>query len=89
VFPFDYRSGEFGDLGHYNLSGFLIDFFASQGWVWDRKKVSDSMIARRALKTGDGSHYLSHDEAHKNSVYGFGDKDMDEADRKELEAMQG
>lgn len=35
------------------------------------------MIAKRAQKTGDGSHFLSHDEAHKNSIWGFGDKDID------------
>jgi stearoyl-CoA desaturase (Delta-9 desaturase) len=76
VFPFDYRSGEFGDIGHYNLSAVIIDWFASMGWVYDRKKVSPEMIARRVLKSGDGSHFLSHEEAHKNGVYGYGDKDI-------------
>jgi hypothetical protein len=46
------------------------------GWVYDRKKVSPEMIARRVLKSGDGSHFLSHEEAHKNGVYGYGDKDI-------------
>jgi stearoyl-CoA desaturase (Delta-9 desaturase) len=85
VFPYDYRSGEFGDVGHYNFSAVLIDFFAKIGWVYDRKKVSPEMIARRVIKTGDGTHYLSHDEAHKNSVYGYGDKDMDPADKEDLD----
>lgn len=46
------------------------------------------MIARRVAKSGDGSHYLSHDEAHKNSIYGYGDKAIDPADRKDLERMR-
>lgn len=89
VFPYDYRTGEFGDIGHYNLSAVLIDFFASMGWAYDRKKVSEEMIARRVLKSGDGSHYLSHDEAHKNSIYGYGDKDMDPDDQKDLDKISG
>lgn len=84
-----YSTGEFGDIGHYNLSAVLIDFFASMGWAYDRKKVSEEMIARRVLKTGDGSHYLSHDEAHKNSIYGYGDKDMDPDDQKDLDKISG
>jgi len=87
VFPYDYRSGEFGDIGHYNFNAMIIDFFASMGWVYDRKKVSPEMIARRVAKSGDGSHYLSHDEAHKNSIYGYGDKDIDQADQEELDRM--
>jgi stearoyl-CoA desaturase (Delta-9 desaturase) len=85
VFPYDYRSGEFGDIGHYNLSAVIIDFFASMGWVYDRKKVSPEMIARRVLKSGDGTHFLSHEEAHKNGVYGYGDKDIDPDDQKILD----
>lgn len=61
------------------------------GWVYDRKKVSPEMIARRVAKSGDGTHtqlYLSHDHAlHSNPVYGYGDKDIDPADQKELDAM--
>lgn len=45
------------------------------------------MIKRRAMRTGDGSYFLSHEEAHKNSIYGYGDKDIDEQDRLELEKM--
>lgn len=46
------------------------------------------MIARRVAKSGDGTHFLSHDEAHKNSIYGYGDKDMDPADHQDLEKMK-
>lgn len=45
------------------------------------------MIARRVLRTGDGSHWLSDENAHKNSIWGFGDKDIDTEDQKELEAL--
>jgi len=88
VFPYDYRSGEFGDLGHYNLSAVLIDYAAKMGWVYDRKLVSPEMIARRVMKSGDGSHFLSHEEAHKNSIYGYGDKDIDPADQEDLDRVR-
>lgn len=88
VFPYDYRSGEFGDIGHYNLSAVIIDFFAKMGWVYDRKKVSPEMIARRVLKSGDGSHFLSHEEAHKNGIYGYGDKDIDPEDKAILDQQK-
>lgn len=55
------------------------------GWVYDRKQVSPEMIARRVLKSGDGTHFLSHEEAHKNGVYGYGDKDIDPDDQKILD----
>lgn len=64
----------------------FIDFFALFGWVFDRKVVSPKMIARRVLKTGDGSHWLSEENAHKNGVWGFGDENLDGEDLKELEA---
>lgn len=86
--PYDYRSGEFGDIGHYNLSAVLIDFFAKIGWVYDRKSVSPEMIARRVAKSGDGSHFLSHEEAHKNSIYGYGDKDIDQLDQQDLDKQK-
>jgi len=88
VFPFDYRTGEFGDIGHYNLSAVIIDFWSSMGWVWDRKQVSQEMINRRVLKSGDGTHFLSHDEAHKSSVWGYGDETIEQADQEELDKMK-
>lgn len=57
------------------------------GWASDRKKVSQDMINRRVLKTGDGTHFLSHNEAHKTSVWGYGDENLDHADQEELEKM--
>lgn len=70
------------------MSAVLIDFFAKMGWVYDRKKVSPDMIARRVARSGDGTHWLSHESAlHNNPIYGYGDKDIDPADQKELDAM--
>lgn len=65
----------------------FIDFFALFGWVYDRKVASQKMIERRVLKTGDGSHWLSKENAHKNGVWGLGDDDIESEDLKELEAM--
>ncbi|CAO1433062.1 unnamed protein product [Diamesa serratosioi] len=89
VFPWDYKTGEFGGWkGYkYNITTAFIDFFANIGWAYDRKSATNEMIARRVDKSGDGSHYLSHDEAHKTSIWGYGDNDITLDDQKELEKM--
>ncbi len=33
-----------------------IDFFASIGWIWDMKTVSQKMLKDRLRRTGDGTH---------------------------------
>lgn len=38
VFPWDYKTSEFGDY-KYNLSTGFIDFFAKLGWAFDRKWI--------------------------------------------------
>ena len=86
VFPFDYKTGEYGGYT-YNITTAFIDFCAKIGWAHDRKSATNQMIARRVLKSGDGTHYLSHDQAHKNALWGFGDKDISEEDLKELKKM--
>lgn len=45
------------------------------------------MIARRVQKTGDGTHFFSHEEAHKTGIWGFGDKDIQNDDQNVLEKM--
>lgn len=45
------------------------------------------MIQKRAQKTGDGSYFLSHEEAHKTSIWGFGDNDIDTDEKKILDRM--
>lgn len=90
TFPWDYSSSEWKGLKGYksfNIVSIFIDFFSLFGLVYDRKTVSPQMIARRVLRTGDGSHWLSDENAHKNSIWGFGDKDIDTEDQKELEAL--
>lgn len=89
VFPFDYKTGEFGGWkGYkYNITTAFLDFFANIGWVYDRKFASDEMISRKVAKSGDGTHYLSHEEAHKTSLWGYGDKEIDDQDEKELSTM--
>ncbi|KAG5669822.1 hypothetical protein PVAND_000115 [Polypedilum vanderplanki] len=90
VFPYDYKTGEFGGWQGYkfNITTAHIDFFAKIGWAYDRKYASAEMIARKVAKSGDGSHFLSHEEAHKTSIYGYGDKDLEIEDAKALENLK-
>lgn len=74
VFPWDYKTGELGNK--YNPSTSFIDFFEKLGWAYDLKSVSAKMIARRAKKSGDGSH-----------VWGYGDSDIEKEDLEELHTM--
>ncbi|KAJ6638267.1 Acyl-CoA Delta-9 desaturase [Pseudolycoriella hygida] len=62
VYPFDYKVSE---LPRYwcNFTIPFIDFFAWLGWAYDLKTVSDDMIRRRVLRTGDGSHRHSKEAA--------------------------
>lgn len=51
AFPWDYAASELGyDT---NLTKLFIDFFATFGWVYERKVASPSMIKQRKLRTGD------------------------------------
>lgn len=88
VFPWDYKTSELGDY-KYNVSTAFIDFFSRIGWAYDRKYVSAEMIARRAARCGDGTHFLDSDEVHKNPVWGLGDSDICQEDLNELDAMRG
>ncbi|KAG4080092.1 hypothetical protein HA402_008163 [Bradysia odoriphaga] len=87
VFPWDYKTGELGDYT-YNLTTAFIDTFAKLGWAYDRKSVSPEMIARRAAKCGDGTHFLDSEESHKNPVWGLGDNDISQEDLDDLDRMQ-
>lgn len=46
-----------------NFSIPFLDFFAWLGWATDLKTVSDEMIRKRVLRTGDGSHRYAACEA--------------------------
>lgn len=75
VFPWDYKTGELGSY-MFNVTTGFIDGFARIGWAYDRKSVSPEIIERRAAKYGDGTRFLTDDYAHKDAVWGFGDKDI-------------
>ncbi|XP_075224982.1 acyl-CoA Delta-9 desaturase-like [Lycorma delicatula] len=75
VFPWDYKTSELGDYT-WNLTTGFIDFFSRLGWAYDCKTVSSDMIRRKALRSGDGSR----------PVWGYGDKDITDEDRSELDA---
>lgn len=66
VYPFDYKVSE---LPRYwcNFTIAFIDFFAWLGWAYDLKTVSDDMVRRRVLRTGDGSHRYSKEEQKKTA----------------------
>ncbi|XP_074034084.1 acyl-CoA Delta-9 desaturase isoform X1 [Leptinotarsa decemlineata] len=65
TFPWDYKTSELGKYS-VNFSAAFIDFFAKIGWAYDLKTVSEEMIKKRVLRTGDGSH----------EIWGWGDKDQ-------------
>ncbi|KAL7728088.1 hypothetical protein ACLKA6_002235 [Drosophila palustris] len=87
VFPWDYKTGEFGNYTLNITTGF-IDFCARLGLASGRKSVSPDMVKRRAAKCGDGTRFLSDEYAHKNQVWGFGDCDLPREDIVELAKMQ-
>ncbi|XP_014252718.1 acyl-CoA Delta(11) desaturase [Cimex lectularius] len=65
VFPWDYKTSEFGAYA-YNLTTGFIDLMARIGWAYDRKTASYDMVKRKALKSGDGTW---------PSSWGYGDPD--------------
>ena len=52
------------------------------------KSVSPDMIKRRAAKCGDGSRFLTDEFAHKDQVWGYGDRDIPKEDAIELAKMK-
>lgn len=96
MFPWDYKTSELGVYST-NLTTAVIDFFAWIGWAYDLKSVSDDLIKKRVLRTGDGSHQYSEeqlrekmvdyinnlDHENENVVWGWDDVDMKDADRKD------
>lgn len=96
VFPWDYKTSELGKYST-NFTTAVIDFFAKIGWAYDMKSVSDDMIKKRVLRTGDGTHPYSEeqlrekmvdfinnlDHEQENVVWGWDDHDMAEDDRRD------
>jgi stearoyl-CoA desaturase (delta-9 desaturase) len=69
TFPWDYKTSELGKYS-VNFSAAFIDLFAKIGWAYELKTVSEEMIKKRVLRTGDGSH----------EIWGWGDKDQSSED---------
>jgi stearoyl-CoA desaturase (Delta-9 desaturase) len=49
----------------------FIDFFAWLGWATDLKTVSEEMIRKRVLRTGDGTHRYAEKLTAKELVNAF------------------
>lgn len=71
TFPWDYKASELGQK--INFSTWALNQFAKIGWAYDLKFVSDEVVRKRVLRTGDGTHHLHH---HGNEIWGWGDKDQ-------------
>lgn len=56
AFPWDYRAAELG--AKYNITTFMIDTLAYFDLVYDLKQTPYTIIQQRALKKGDGTHYV-------------------------------
>lgn len=72
TFPWDYKAAELGQYSS-NFSTAFIDLMAKIGWAYDLKSVSEDMVKRRAMRTGDGTH----------EIWGWNDKDMPVQDKSE------
>jgi len=62
TYPWDYATSEFGVLKRWNPTKFTIDFFASIGLVWDRKRAVQTWeLAKKRMGTRqqEVSAYLS------------------------------
>jgi stearoyl-CoA desaturase (delta-9 desaturase) len=81
TFPWDYKTGEFGQYRANSTSAFL-DFMAGIGWAYELKSVSEEMIMKRVSRTGDGTRkfdkIVDYGDHHHgdNLTWGWGDKDM-------------
>ncbi|XP_047989389.1 acyl-CoA Delta-9 desaturase-like [Leguminivora glycinivorella] len=65
AFPWDYKTSELGGTS-FRFTTAFINFFARIGWAYDLKTISDDIIQKRVIRTGDGSH----------NIWGWGDKDQ-------------
>ncbi|XP_026276993.1 acyl-CoA Delta-9 desaturase-like [Frankliniella occidentalis] len=71
VFPWDYKSGEFSYYAS-NYGAVFIELMAKIGQATHLKSVNRDLVMARCLRTGDGTH----------PVWGWGDKDMSEEDKR-------
>ncbi|KAH8409852.1 hypothetical protein KR222_009901 [Zaprionus bogoriensis] len=66
VFPWDYKAAELGTYNANWTTGF-IDLMAKIGQAYDLKFVSQEMVYKRVLRTGDGSHIAATLDANNNN----------------------
>ncbi|XP_048000585.1 acyl-CoA Delta(11) desaturase-like [Leguminivora glycinivorella] len=83
VFPYDYKTAELGN-NFMNLATNLIDFMAWIGWAYDLKSVSEDMVVKKMMKTGDGTDLWGRLPENDDYIWGWGDQDMSEEDKKAL-----
>ncbi|XP_030369455.1 stearoyl-CoA desaturase 5 [Scaptodrosophila lebanonensis] len=67
VFPWDYKAAELGTY-NYNWTTAFIDMMAKIGQAYDLKSVSQEMVYKRVLRTGDGSHIAALLDANNNTT---------------------
>lgn len=91
TFPWDYKNAELLDY-KLNLSTLFIDMFSLIGWAYDLKTVPAELVAKRALRTGDGTRkqtvstgsaaaVTQEDAPITTNVFGWTDNDLLDEDR--------
>ncbi|KAE8737559.1 hypothetical protein FOCC_FOCC016976 [Frankliniella occidentalis] len=65
IFPWDYKASEHKYL---NFTTVFLDQFVRIGWAYDLKSASPDLVARVALRHGDGSHPKHGVEEHFQEV---------------------
>ncbi|XP_076284664.1 acyl-CoA Delta-9 desaturase-like [Lasioglossum baleicum] len=89
VFPWDYKTAELGNYST-NFTTAFIDFFGKIGLAYDMKTIPSAVVQKRASRTGDGSKYgqaQEHVHSHEDAKWGWGDKDMESEEIKEVEII--
>ncbi|XP_013173898.1 PREDICTED: acyl-CoA desaturase-like [Papilio xuthus] len=62
TFPWDYKAAELSM--HFNVSAIIIRWLEKIGLAYNLKTASPEMVAKRIIRTGDGTHYaLGNDDA--------------------------
>ncbi|XP_076239523.1 acyl-CoA Delta-9 desaturase-like [Calliopsis andreniformis] len=88
VFPYDYKAAE---LGNYklNFTTAFIDFCARIGLAYDLKFVPESVVLKRATRTGDGSRCPADNDVHSHAdhKWGWGDSDIKPEEIQQVEII--
>uniref|UniRef100_U5EY18 Putative fatty acid desaturase n=1 Tax=Corethrella appendiculata TaxID=1370023 RepID=U5EY18_9DIPT len=100
VFPWDYKTAEVQTYTT-NWTLYFINLWAKWGLAYDLKTVSEEIIQKRVLRTGDGSHpcttendvqqklldYINSAAENDEHLWGWDDKDMTEADKLDAQIL--